>query len=317
MRILITGATGFIGSHLIDALDAAGTHQLHALTRKPLTDGDTRASWHVADFLQPSTLDQVLGTVRPEWIFHLAGYSNNGTSFKEPAAAWAGNWQATFNLYESLQRLKLRPRVLLTSSGLIYGQPAAGQPPFAETDALYPVSPYASSKAAADLMSFQVSQQPGLDVLRVRSFNQIGPRQSADYATANFARQIAAVENGTQPQRVIETGDLSGQRDITDVRDMVRAFLLLMEKGISGEAYNAGSGTTYSMQTVLDRMLALSGTTIEVRQRIDPARKVETAVSRADIRKLRDTTGWQPEFTLDRSLTDLLNYWRGRTLPAS
>jgi GDP-4-dehydro-6-deoxy-D-mannose reductase len=174
---------------------------------------------------------------------------------------------------------------------------------------LNPASPYAASKAAADLLSYQVTCHPGLDVMRVRCFNQIGPRQSADYATANFARQIAAVELGLQAP-VMETGDLSGQRDLSDVRDLVRAFVLLMKHGKSGEAYNAGSGATHTMQTVLQRLLSLTRQPIEVRQKIDPNRRGDTAVSRADTSKLRQATGWSPEYSLDASLGDLLDYWR-------
>ncbi len=154
-----------------------------------------------------------------------------------------------------------------------------------------------------------MSRHPGLDVIRVRCFNQIGPRQSADYAVANFARQISAIEQGRQAP-LIETGNLNGQRDLTDVRDMVSAFLQLMKSGDTGEVYNAGSGTTYRMQTILDRLLALTQARVEVRQKIDPHRKTDTAVSRADITKLEQATGWRRKYSLEETLSDTLDYWR-------
>jgi GDP-4-dehydro-6-deoxy-D-mannose reductase len=320
MRILITGATGFVGGHLVERL-LGGNHEIHGLSRRAAWPAEWahlegRVQLHAADLNCPLETLAALQSIRPDWIFHLAGYANTGKSFAEPDAAWRGNWQATFHLYESIARLGCRPRVLYASSGLIYGNPDGGDRICRETDALYPASPYAASKAAADLLSYQVTRSPGLDVIRVRCFNQIGSRQSPDYATANFARQIAAIERQAQPP-VLMTGDLSGQRDLTDVRDMVRAFVALMERGQSGAAYNAASGVTHSMQSVLERLQALSATPVEVRQRLDPERRADTAVARADIHKIQAATGWRTEYTLEQSLADLLEYWRHRNCSVS
>lgn len=314
MRILITGATGFVGGHLIEKLLDSSQHELHGLSRRAIWPAHLqhlagRASLHAVDLLDRTATEDLLRDLDPKWIFHLAGYANTAKSYGEPEKAWESNLQATDRLYDAIARSGYRPRVLFTSTGLVYGNPSGGDQLCSESDLIAPAGPYAASKAAADLLSAQVTFHLGLDVIRVRCFNQIGPRQSADYATANFARQIALIERGSQPA-IMETGDLSSQRDLTDVRDMVRAFVLLMERGLSGEAYNAGSGIALSMQTVLDRMLALARTPIEVRQRSDPARLAETAVSRANVKKIRDATDWQPEYTLDQSLADVLDYWR-------
>src|SRR5262249_23646066 len=150
---------------------------------------------------------------------------------------------------------------------------------------------------------------PGLDIVRVRPFNHIGPRQSAHFAVASFARQIAAIERGRQPP-VLETGNLTPRRDLTDVREVVAAYLLLRAKGRTGEAYNVGSGTTHAMQEVLDRLRALSRVPIEVRQRPDLVRATETKAVRADATRLRQQTGWAPRYTLDQTLADTLAYWR-------
>jgi GDP-4-dehydro-6-deoxy-D-mannose reductase len=321
MRILITGATGFVGGHLAERLHSEGGHELHGLARAARWPENIR---HVAESTRLHSIDlndtdavvELLRTIQPDWIFHLAGYANTGASYREPEKTWHCNWGATFRLYEAIARWGGRPRTLFTSTGLVYGNPASGEQSCSESDPLFPASPYAASKAAADLLSFQVTCHPGLDVVRVRCFNQFGPRQSADYATANFARQIAAIEMGTQAP-ILETGDLSGQRDLTDVRDMARALVAVMRDGQSGEVYNAGTGVTQSMREVLDKLLALSRIRIEVRERIDVNRKKDTSVSRADIRKLQSATGWRPEYSLEVTLGDLLDYWRRQSSVAT
>jgi GDP-4-dehydro-6-deoxy-D-mannose reductase len=163
-------------------------------------------------------------------------------------------------------------------------------------------------------VSYQVYCAPGLDVVRARPFNHVGPRQDAEFAVAHFARQVVAIERGSQPP-VLHTGDLRPSRDLTDVRDTVAAYLLLLEHGRAGAAYNVASGQAYTMQTVLDRLLALAGVKAEVRQRTELVRPTERAV-RADASKLRRETGWQPRFTLDQTLADTLDYWR-RLPPSS
>lgn len=314
MRTLITGNTGFIGGHLVEALVAAGGHALVGIGRSSKWPAELShlagtADLHAVDLLDSQRLEEIVRQARPEWVFHLAGYANTGGSFREPDRCWHDNLTATRSLYDAIARTDLRPRVLFVSTGLIYGEPDEPDRACDERTTLKPASPYATSKAAADLLSYQYTRSQGLDIVRIRLFNQIGPRQSADYAVANFARQIAAIEAGKQPP-VIETGDLSAQRDITDVRDVVAAFPLLLQKGVKGEVYNAGRGETYRMQTLLDRLLALSQTKVEVRQKVEPGRKADTAVTRADCRKLRETTGWAPRVPLDQTLSDILDEWR-------
>jgi GDP-4-dehydro-6-deoxy-D-mannose reductase len=314
MRILITGITGFVGGHLVEALLAAGGHTLFGVSRPA---GWPLALDHLAgsavlfsvDLTDGPRIEAVIRQTAPDWIFHLAGYANTGRSFQEPDACWQDNLLATRRLYDAIARTDLRPRILFVSTGLVYGEPDDPDQACDERTTLKPASPYAASKAAADLLSYQYTRKPGLDIVRLRLFNQIGPRQSADYAVANFARQIAAIEVGKQPP-VIETGDLSAQRDITDVRDMVAAFPLLLVHGKTGEAYNAGCGRTYQIQSLLDRLLVLSRVKVEVRQKVEPDRKADTAVTRADTHKLQAATGWSPRIPLDQTLVDILDDWR-------
>lgn len=314
MRILITGITGFIGGHLVEHLVATGGHALFGVSR--------RSEWppllaHLAQHVKllPGELrdlarvEEVIREAQPDWIFHLAGYANTGGSFLDPDRAWNENLNATRTLYDGIVRSGRHPRVLFVSTGLIYGEPDRPDEACDEFTTLKPASPYAASKAAADLISYQYARSHSLDIIRVRLFNQIGPRQSADFAVANFARQLAAVEAGKQPP-VMETGDLSAKRDITDVRDIVAAFPLLLEKGMRGEAYNAARGASYRIQDLLERLVSLSRVPVQVNQKIEPGRKADTSVTRADVRKLRAATGWQPRIPLDRSLLDVLDYWR-------
>lgn len=314
MRIVLTGITGFVGGHLTDVLRAEGGHQITGISRGAKWPAELAhlagsAELHAIELQDGAAVERLVREARPEWVFHLAGYANTGKSFREPDRCWSDNLASTRSLYDAIARSGVRPRVLYVSTGLVYGDPDTPGRAFTEQSVLKPASPYAASKAAADLTSYQYSRSPGLDIVRVRLFNQVGPRQSADYAIPNFARQIAAAEAGKQPP-VIETGDLSGERDLTDVRDMVAAFRLLMDRGVTGEVYNAGSGRTSRMREALNRLIALARIPVEVRERVEPGRRADTTVSRADPSKLRAATGWEPRYELDQTLRDVLDYWR-------
>jgi GDP-4-dehydro-6-deoxy-D-mannose reductase len=313
-RVLITGITGFAGGHLAEALLGRGAAAVTGVSRR----GQWPAEWqHLAgrvalracDLCDRGAVEAVLRDVRPDRVYHLAGYAHVGQSLHEPDAAWAGNLTATRNLYDAVVRWGGRPRILFVGSGLIYGDPESPEQAYDERCLPRPTTPYSASKAAADLVSYQVTRAPGLDVVRARPFNHVGPRQSPKFAVAHFAEQLAAAERGRQPP-TLETGSLSPRRDLTDVRDTVQAYILLMEHGRTGEAYNVGTGQTLSMREVLDRLLALSSVKVEVRQRSGLVRKTETPAVRADAGKVRRETGWAPRLTLEQTLADMLAYWR-------
>ncbi|MDY3560356.1 GDP-mannose 4,6-dehydratase [Gemmata sp. JC673] len=314
MRILITGITGFVGGHLVEHLMSLGGHELFGVSRRAEWPGGlSHLAPHVrlfaADLCDAGVTEQVVRECCPDWVCHLAGYANTGGSFRDPERAWRENLTATRCLYDAVTGSGLKPRILFVSTGLIYGEPDEPDGVCAESTTLKPASPYAASKAAADLISYQYTRSAGLDIVRVRLFNQIGPRQSADFAVSNFARQIAAAEVGKQAPEV-SVGDLSARRDVADVRDIVAAFPLLLEKGRCGEAYNAARGESFLIQSLLDKLVAMSRVPIQVHQKIEPGRKADTAVARADASKLRAATGWAPQVTLDQSLAGVLNYWR-------
>lgn len=317
MRVLITGATGFVGGHLAESLRARQDYLLFGIDRQ----GQWPTTWRhlekqvrliACDLVDQTAVAACLAEIRPDQIYHLAGYAHAGQSFQEIEAAWAGNLTATLRLYEAVRSWGGSPRILYVGSGLIYGDPEGAGKAQDESTPLYPVSPYAASKAAADLASFQYTRAPGLDIVRVRPFNHIGPRQSPQYAVAHFAKQIAAMERGQAPP-ILKTGNLTPLRDLTDVRDMVEAYRLLLLHGQTGEAYNAGSGVTHSMQEVVDRLRARARIPIEVQPQDELKRGTETAALLCDAAKLRTATGWQPQIAFEQTLADILEYWRSES----
>ena len=310
---LVTGVTGFAGCFLAEALLRRG-ESVVGLSRRAVWPSHwahlrPRVELVGCDLCNGPAVEACLREVRPTRIYHLAGYAQVGASFHEPEVAWAGNLTATRQLCEAVIRWGGSPRILYVGSGLVYGPGHEVGKPRHEFMPLLPDTPYAASKAAADLACYQYTCAPGLDIVRARPFNHIGPYQSSQFAIPNFARQLVAIERGEQPA-VLETGNLSAHRDLTDVRDTIAAYILLADKGRAGEAYNIGSGQSYSMQTVLERLLALTALRVELQQRTDLLRPSEPAVVRVDAGKLRRETGWAPCYTLDQTLADTLEAWR-------
>ena len=314
MRILLTGVTGFAGGHLAEALLARPQVELFGASRRAEWPGhwrhlEGRVVLLTCDLRDPAAAEDVVRRAQPDWLFHLAGYAQPGRSLQEPDSAWAANLGATRVLYDAVHRWGGSPRIVYAGSGLVYGDGDGTGRPFHEDAPLRPVSPYATSKAAADLLSYQYTRSHGLDIVRVRPFNHIGPRQSPDYAVANFARQIAAIEKGEQAP-VLETGSLASYRDLSDVRDVARAYVLLADHGRPGEVYNVASGTADTMQAVLNHLLRLARQRVDVRPQDTLQRAAEARVLRGDAAKLRRETGWAPGFSLEQTLADTLAYWR-------
>jgi GDP-4-dehydro-6-deoxy-D-mannose reductase len=314
MRILITGVTGFAGGHLAEYLAQDSATELHGLCRQaawPESLGHLhdRVRLHSCDLMDRAAIAIHIQRIAPAQIYHLAGYAHAGQSFRDAEAAWNGNWLATRRLYDAIEAWGGKCRILFVGSGLVYGHPNGLNHAHDENCPLLPTNPYATSKSAADLMSYQYTRFPGLDIVRVRPFNHIGPRQSPQFAVAHFAKQIAAIERGEQAP-VLETGNLSAMRDFTDVRDVVRAYVLLMERGESGEAYNIATGVAHSMQAVVDRLLGLARRPITVSPQPRLMRAAEMATVRGDASKLRAETGWEPAHSFDQTLEDTLSAWR-------
>lgn len=314
MRVLITGVTGFAGSHLAELLVADGRFQVYGIHR-------TRSGLHnirnVADRLQllecdlrdPSSVERVLADVRPEWVFHLAAQSFVPSSWTAPYETMDTNVLGQLNLLEAVRKLRLSCRVQVACSSEEYGLVYRHEVPIREEQPLRPLSPYAVSKIAQDFLAYQYHRSYGVDVVRTRAFNHAGPRQGEPFVISNFAKQIAEMERGLRPP-VLQVGNLDAQRDFTDVRDIVRAYVLALEHGAPGEVYNIASGETHIIRSVLESLVAMSRVRLEVRT--DPARlrPSDVPILLGDASRFRACTGWKPEIPLEQTLRDTLDYWR-------
>jgi GDP-4-dehydro-6-deoxy-D-mannose reductase len=282
MSILITGAGGFVGGHLLAELGS-----------------DAAAS--SADVLDGEALAAELRELRPAAVIHLAALSSVSASWEGVAEVWRTNALGTVQMLEAVRAEAPKARVIVASSGEVYGR--AETIPTPEDAPVAPISPYAASKAAAELAASQAAAT-GLDVAVVRPFPQVGPGQDERFAIGSWTRQIARLEadgGGT-----LFVGDLSGERDLTDVRDGARAYRLLLEAGAAQGAYNLSSGRGIRMGDVLDLLVGLSSVPIEVEQEQARLRPAEIPVLVGDPSKLRAATGWEPEIPLEQTLADAL-----------
>jgi GDP-4-dehydro-6-deoxy-D-mannose reductase len=315
MRILISGVTGFVGSHLAEhCLDlgheVAGTIRWRS-QRENLDVVEGRVRLYECDLRDATAVRHVIGDFRPERIFHLAAQSFVHASWNAPAETMTTNVVSQVHLLEAVRELGAEPRIHIAGSSEEYGLAFPHELPIKEENPLRPLSPYAVSKVAQDLMGWQYHRSYGMHIVRTRSFNHEGPRRGEPFVTSNFAKQIAEAEAGRRPP-VIDVGNLEAKRDYTDVRDVVRAYWLALEACEPGEVYNIGSGRAWAIREVLDTLLGFSSQRFEVRQ--DPARMRPSDVPelRADASKFRAATGWEPAIPFETTLKDTLEYWRGR-----
>ena len=316
MRVLITGITGFVGSHLAEYALKAGAEVVGSVrwrSRLEYIEGIRRSLRLIeADLRDVSSVRALLAEARPDWIFHLAAQSFVHASFNAPAEALSTNVLCQVNLLEGLRAERLSPRVLVVGSSEEYGLVYESELPIKETNLLRPLSPYAVSKVAQDLMGFQYWKSYGLPIVRSRAFNHSGPRRGDVFATSNFAKQIAEIEAG-QREPVIQVGNLTARRDFSDVRDVVRGYWLLLERGEPGEVYNLCSGKAWSVRQVLDFLLSQSRVA-KVSVVEDPARLRPSDVPNlvGDGSKIEKALGWRTEIPFEQTLRDLLDYWRQR-----
>ena len=307
-RRLVTGASGFVGRYLVDALLARRGEDVVALTRGTPVE-ESRAEWRRCD-LAEGDLRSLLHEVRPTHIYHLAGFSDAGASVRQPEAAWRDNVVVTERLLEGIRDLRPAPRLLHVSTGMVYGRGDDEVNPLDETCPFRPETPYAQSKAAAEVAVERFGSETGIEIVRARPFNHTGPGQSVRFAVPGFAKRLTLIAEGKEPP-VLETGNLDVERDLSDVRDVVAVYLMLMERGVPGEAYNVASGISVTMRYVVERMIALAGVEVEIRSRADLVRAGEPTRLRVAVGKLRGL-GWVPQFTLDRTLVDTLAECRQR-----
>jgi GDP-4-dehydro-6-deoxy-D-mannose reductase len=311
VRILITGVAGFVGGHLVELLQrTAPDAELWGLAwaEDPgqVPDGVRQLS---GDLALPASLLRSLEIARPDVVFHLAGATSVASSWQQPDRSFQVNALGTLNLLEALRTIGLGATVVVASSAEVYGSVPAAAQPIAEGAPLAPISPYAASKAAQDLIAEQYFRGFRMPTVRLRLFPHTGPRRPPQFAASSFARQIVRIERGLAPPR-LAVGNLQTVRDFSDVRDVARAYWLAASRGRPGAAYNVGSGRGVRIGEVLEILRSRSAAEIEVE--VDPrllrASDVECLV--ADAARFRNDTGWQPEIALERTLEDLLEWWR-------
>lgn len=314
MRALITGANGFVGGHLCEHLLDGSGWQLVAIGREARSrypELQERISFRSVDLLDAAAVSAQVAETAPDVVFHLAAQAHPPTSFRDPAGTLTSNMLMQLNLFEGIRAARLDPVVLVVSTGEVYGAVRAEDLPIDEDTPLRPVSPYAVSKITQDMLAFQYWAAHGLRTIRMRPFNHTGPRQDDGYAPTAFARQIARIEAGLQTP-VVRVGNLTARRDYTDVRDVVRAYGLVVQCGEAGQVYNLGSGRAVSIQDILDGLLRLSRVEIAVESDPDRMRPADTPEIVCDASRLRRRTGWQPAIPLEQTLSDLLGDWRER-----
>lgn len=259
----------------------------------------------ITDF---DSLSKLIHRIGPDQIYHLAAFSSVGESFTRPLDVVGTNVRGALYLLEILRNMRKKIRLLVVSSADIYGRVKKKEIPIKESHNLNPVSPYGASKACADLLAYQYFQSYGVFVVRARSFNHTGPRQRLGFVVPDFASQIAKIDLVIS-KPVMKVGDLSAKRDLSDVRDVVKAYHLLMEKGKPGEAYNVCSGKAFKIETLLSTLLRFSSKKIKLWKK-SKRRPNEIPVLLGDNSKIKKTAGWEPQISINKTLKDTLNYWR-------
>ncbi len=340
MRALITGVTGMAGSHLAEYLLSRGDCEIYGTFRwrsrmDNLQDLARQGKLNVLhpgvtdctvvahavrkdalnlieiDLLDAWAVRRVIACVRPDLIFHLAAQSFVPTSWHAPAETMQVNTVGQINLFESVRAEGIDPLIHVAGSSEEYGLVYPNEVPMKETNPLRPLSPYAVSKVAQEMLAWQYFRSYGLRTVVTRGFNHTGPRRGEVFVTSSFARQIAEIELGLRPP-IILVGDLQSKRDWSDVRDIVRGYWLALEKGVPGEVYNLGSGVTRSVGEMLETLLRMTPVKIDVK--VDPARlrPSDVKVLWSDCSKFNRQTGWEPHIPFEKTMRDLLDYWRSK-----
>jgi GDP-4-dehydro-6-deoxy-D-mannose reductase len=306
---LVTGATGFAGSHLVDHLldhEDRVAAWAHVRGRQAHLAGDSRVLWETVDLLDRSAVARSLASLQPSAIYHCAGIAHVGESWSKPVRALSVNVLGTHHVLEGVRDAGLRCPVLVTGSALVY-RPSTNF--LREDDAIGPSDPYGLSKLAQEMLAARELHGP---VFIVRPFNHAGPRQSPTYVTSSFARQIAEIEAGLHDP-VLRVGNLESQRDITDVRDTVRAYRLVVKHGSPARPYNVCSGQAYRIRDLLDRLVEQSRAPIRIELDPERLRPSDNPMIAGDRSRIGAETGWEPTISIQQTLDDLLDYWRAQT----
>jgi len=313
IRVLITGITGFAGSHLAEyALDQGVVVFGSVRWRSRLENIEKiknklhLVTCDLGDFVATR---QLIKIAKPDFVFHLAAQSYVPFSWQAPAQTLSTNILGQLNLFEAVRFLKLDPVIQIACSSEEYGLVDKKEVPIKETNPLRPLSPYGVSKVAQDLLGYQYFKSYGLKIIRTRAFNHTGPRRGDVFVTSNFAKQIVEIESGKK-KSTLEVGCLDSERDFSDVRDVVRAYWLAVQKAAHGEVYNICSGRSWTIGKMLAKLLSLTKIKPTIKINHCRLRPSDVPLLLGDHTKFSQATGWQPEIPFEQTLADLLNYWR-------
>jgi GDP-4-dehydro-6-deoxy-D-mannose reductase len=319
MKYLITGANGFVASHLSEYLLAEkqqdseiwGTYRFRSSMEniEHIRSQLNLVECELTDF---HSVYEMIDRIKPDRIYHLAAQSFVPKSWNSPVDTIMNNMMGQINIFEAVRKLTLEScRILVVGSSEEYGLALGDEVPIKETNQLRPLSPYGVSKVGQDMMGFQYNKSYNMKIVRTRAFNHEGPRRGEVFVTSNFAKQIAMIEAGLK-EPVIYVGNLNAKRDFTDVRDIVRAYHDILEKGQFGEVYNICTGKQYSIREMLDILLSLSKVQIQVKTDPDRMRPSDVQNLLGDYTKIHEEIGWKPEIPFEQTLLDLLDYWRDK-----
>ena len=314
MKILITGITGFAGSHLADFILKEKLGEIHAVRRwRSLTENIDhlieKIDLYECDLRDAFSVRDLIDRIRPDRIFHLAAQSFVPTSWTAPTESLSTNILGQLNIFEAVRKIGINPLIQIACSSEEYGMVYPDEIPIKETNPLRPLSPYAVSKVGQDMLGYQYYMSYGMDIVRTRGFNHTGPRRAAVFVCSDFAKQLVDIERGVRDP-VIWVGNLDARRDFTDVRDMVRAYWLALEKGKPGAVYNICSGESHRIGDILDMLIEISGVKVEVRQDTDRMRPSDVPLLEGDNSAFTADTGWVPTITFEQTLRDLIEFWR-------
>lgn len=313
-KALVTGVAGFAGSHLAETLLAKKIavfgfyHPGHS--RQNISHLKDQINLIACDILQKAKVETAIAKISPDCVFHLAAFSSPAQSFADTQNVLQNNIFGELNLLEALVKIKSKAKIVIIGSADEYGSVAQKDLPIKENTPLSPLSPYAVSKVVQDMLGLQFFLHHKLQIVRLRPFNHIGPRQSPGFVIGAFAHQIALLEKNGGGE--IKVGNLESYRDFTDVRDMVQAYILAVQKGRDGEVYNVGSGRAVKIADVLKTLLSMSTVKIKVKQDKSLFRYGDIKIIYCDFSKFKAQTGWQPKIPLFKTLSDTIEYERLR-----
>lgn len=309
MKALIIGAAGFVGNYLIDHLQEECKWSVSVTKMEQESIGKKDIDIYNLNILNKDEITELLSKIKPDHIFHLAAQSSVALSWKNPELTIDVNVKGSINVLDAVRQSNYNPRILLIGSGEEYGHIKPEETPVREENITRPGNIYAATKVAQNMIGKIYADAYAMDIVMVRAFNHIGPNQVPIFVVADFCKQVAEIEKGLR-EPVIKVGNLSAKRDFTDVRDVVKAYSLLAEKGLRGETYNVGSGKAIAIEEILQMILGMSEKEIKVEVDNNKLRPVDIAIIEANIAKLQEATGWKKEIELEKTIYDTLEYWR-------